>query len=256
MRLMLPTKTVWEEKASLLHALGLDEMIAPIISVVGAGGKTRTIEQLAIEYKQLRRKVIITTTTHMFRPVNFLWCSEESTQLLKNYLERDYAVWMGLPCDDEKMTAPKLSFLDELKEFDIPILIEADGAKRLPFKVPNAKEPVILSGSHMVIGVLGMDALGKTIKDICFRPEMIAQYLHKTEDELITKVDYIEVIKGSNGLMKGVTGDMKFVVILNKVDNDERAREAFRIREILKRLGILRVYLTSYQFKGQTEWRH
>ena len=244
---MLPSKKVWEEKAFLIPALGLDKMNAPIISVVGAGGKTKTIEQLAMEYKQLRKKVIITTTTHMFKPSNFLWCREESAEILKNYLDRDYAVWMGLPCSDEKMAAPKLSFLEQLKRINIPMLIEADGAKRLPFKVPNAKEPVILSGSHMVIGVLGMDALGNTIQEICFRPEMVAQYLHKTENQLITKEDYIEVINGSNGLAKGVTQDMEFVVILNKVDNEERAREACQIREILMSQGTLKVYLTSYK---------
>lgn len=244
---MLPSQTVWEEKASLLHALGLGKMKAPVISIVGAGGKTTIIEQLAMEYQQLRKKVIITTTTHMFRPDNFSWCREESAKLLENYLESDYAVWIGLPCNDEKMMAPKLSFLDKLKDFNIPMLIEADGAKRLPFKVPNDKEPVILSGSHMVVGVLGMDALGKEIKEICFRPEMVAQYLQKTEDQLLTKQDYIEVIKGSNGLAKGVTQNMKFIVILNKVDNEERAREACQIREILMKQGTIEVYLTSYQ---------
>lgn len=247
MRLILPSKTVWEEKASLLHALELDKINAPIISVVGAGGKTITIEQLAMEYKQLRKRVIITTTTHMFKPSNFLWCSEESSEILNSYLERDYATWIGLPCGDEKIMAPKPSFLDKLKEFNIPMLIEADGAKRLPFKVPKDNEPVILSGSHMVVGVLGMDALGKSIKEICFRSEMVAHYLHKTENQLITKEDYIEVIKGSNGLAKGVTKDMQYIVILNKVDNEERLREACQIREILMSQGTMKVYLTSYQ---------
>ncbi len=247
MRLILPYKTAWEENTSLLHAFGLDKITAPIVSVVGAGGKTKTIEQLAMEYKQLRKKVIITTTTHMFKPSNFLWCSEESTEILNSYLERDYAVWIGLPCSDEKMTAPKPSFLDKLKEYNIPMLIEADGAKRLPFKVPKDNEPVILSGSHMVIGVLGMDALGKSIKEICFRPERVAHYLHKTEDQLITKEDYIEVIKGSNGLVKGVTQDMEYIVILNKVDNEVRLREACQIREMLMSQGTMKIYLTSYQ---------
>ncbi len=247
MRLMLPSKVVWEEEASLIHAFGIDHRNAPIISVVGAGGKTKTIEQLAMEYKQLRKKVIITTTTQMFQPDQFLWCSEEATETLLNYLEIDYAVWMGLPCSDGKMKAPKPSFLDQLKELNIPMLIEADGAKRLPFKVPRENEPVILPGSQMVVGVLGMDALGRTIKEICFHPELVALYLHKTEDQLITKEDYIEVIKGSHGLAKGVTQDMDYIVVLNKVDNEERVRAACQIRDILMRQGIRRIYLTSYQ---------
>ena len=40
-------------------------------------------------------------------------------------------------------------------------MIEADGAKRLPLKVPGEWEPVIPDFTDLVVGVIGMDAVGR-----------------------------------------------------------------------------------------------
>ena len=45
------------------------------------------------------------------------------------------------------------------------ILVEADGAKRKPIKAPADYEPVIPSSTTLVIGVIGLDALGKAIDE-------------------------------------------------------------------------------------------
>jgi probable selenium-dependent hydroxylase accessory protein YqeC len=246
MKLMLPSKTVWEKNSSLRKALGIEEKVAPIISVVGAGGKTSTIEYLAKEYEALGKQVIVTTTTHMFRPTNWTWCREQTMEIVDKYLEKETVLWIGLPCGDEKMMSPDLAFLKQLKERILPILIEADGAKRLPFKFPGEREPVILEGSHMVIGVLGMDALGKPLKEVCFRFELAAEYLHKSDDEVLTEDDYVEVIKSNYGLKKGVAQGMDYIVILNKVDNATRQEQAIRIRAELLKNGIQKVFITSF----------
>ena len=56
------------------------------------------------------------------------------------------------------MTQPS----DELRKAVWPladlILIEADGARMMPCKVPAAYEPVILPETDTVLGVLGLDA--------------------------------------------------------------------------------------------------
>ena len=38
-----------------------------VIAVVGAGGKTTRIHKLAEQYRKLGQKVLVTTTTHMYR---------------------------------------------------------------------------------------------------------------------------------------------------------------------------------------------
>lgn len=247
MRIMLPSKREWEYNPSMIKVLGLKGDINPVISVVGAGGKTSTIEYLINEYVHIREKAIVSTTTHMFQPENYSWCKEESMESLDKYLDENNVVWLGIPCDNGKMKSPDLSILYSVGQKRIPLIIEADGSKRFPFKVPSEKEPVILEGSNIVIGVLGMDALGKPMKEVCFRYELAMKLLNKTADSLITSEDYVNIILNNAGLRKGIKNDMKYIVILNKVDNEEIEKEAILIRDMLDKCGFHNVYLSSYR---------
>lgn len=247
MKLMIPNKTEWEINPVLLDALGLDKVSSPVVSIVGGGGKTSTLEQLTKEYAQKRKQVIVTTTTHMMPPKHWPWCREESVEIVDRYLEKKGVAWIGLESDTGKMKSPTLEFLKKLTGKKLPMIIEADGAKRLPFKVPGEWEPVILEESTMVIGVLGMDALGKPLTDMCFRYEIASKLLDKPEDSIITKDDYTKVICNSWGLKKGLHKNMDYVIILNKVDDDQRLKDALCIRDMVRKLGIDKVYLSSYK---------
>lgn len=55
-----------------------------------------------------------------------------------------------------------------LSQFDV-ILIEADGAKRLPLKVPSDTEPVLIPQTGLIIACVGLTAGGKHFGDSCFR---------------------------------------------------------------------------------------
>lgn len=48
------------------------------------------------------------------------------------------------------------------------VLLEADGAKRMPCKVPAAHEPVLLPESDIVLTVAGLSALGRPLREVCF----------------------------------------------------------------------------------------
>ena len=69
------------------------------------------------------------------------------------------------------------------------ILIEADGAKKCPLKVPASWEPVIWGQTDLVIAVAGMDAAGKPIQEVCHRPENVADFLGKEAEEKVTEED-------------------------------------------------------------------
>ena len=72
-----------------------------------------------------------------------------------------------------KLTAPALSFetLAQLADF---VLVEADGAKRLPLKAHAPHEPVIPPNTRQTIYVVGADGFGRPIRQICHRPERYA----------------------------------------------------------------------------------
>ncbi len=249
---MLPNKIKWETNPFLLNSLGLDKLSAPIVSIVGGGGKSSTLEQLTKDYELKGESVIVTTTTHMMPPKHWTWCKEESLEVVDRYLEEENVLWIGLQSETGKMMSPSIDFLKNLTTKKLPILIEADGARRLPFKVPSEWEPVILEESTMVIGVLGMDALGKPLKDMCFRYELASKLLQKSEDNLITKEDYVNVICNTWGLKKGVEKSMDYVVVLNKVDDEHSLKEALDIRGMLRERGINKVFLSSYLSRSKS----
>lgn len=46
----------------------MDISVDRVIAFVGAGGKTTLIQKMARELQENGKKVIVTTTTHMYRP--------------------------------------------------------------------------------------------------------------------------------------------------------------------------------------------
>ena len=48
------------------------------------------------------------------------------------------------------------------------VLVEADGAKELPCKVPEEWEPVIPKQTTQVVAVYGLDAIGKHLQKLVF----------------------------------------------------------------------------------------
>ncbi len=71
-------------------------------------------------------------------------------------------------------------------------LIEADGARCLPFKVPKPWEPVIPEETTDIILVMGMDAEGKRICDTCYNPEGVADALGVSIETCLTREMMIE----------------------------------------------------------------
>ena len=56
-----------KEIPSLIRAFGLEGYKSPVLSAVGGGGKTTTLHRLADEYVKAGEKVVVTTTTHIFK---------------------------------------------------------------------------------------------------------------------------------------------------------------------------------------------
>ena len=58
----------WAEQPSLVRALMPSGSLPAVISLVGAGGKTTTMYQLADELAEQGKRVLVTTSTHIRRP--------------------------------------------------------------------------------------------------------------------------------------------------------------------------------------------
>ena len=62
-----------------------------IIAVVGSGGKTTLIKQLADSFRKEGKTVFVTTTTHMFIEENTL-CTDDAAQIIAQLKESEAAM--------------------------------------------------------------------------------------------------------------------------------------------------------------------
>ncbi len=80
----------------------------------------------------------------------------------------------------------------------------------------------------MLIGVVGMDALGEPIQKTCHRVEKVAKFLGKGIEETVTEDDIVEIAVSRDGLRKCVD-EREYRVLLNKADIPGKAEAAERI---------------------------
>ena len=154
-----------------------------IIAVVGSGGKTTLIKQLASRYRSQGKTVLITTTTHMFIEEGTLLTDDADT-IIGVLRETGYAM-AGIP-DGEKIRPLSKETFDAVCACADVVLVEADGSKRLPLKYPNAAEPVIPENTGKLIVVCGLNAIGQKAKDVCHRLELVKECLGIDDNTVVT----------------------------------------------------------------------
>lgn len=244
--------TICETK-TLREAAMISDKPVPVVSVIGAGGKTTTIHQLVEEYVQERVPVVVMTTTHMMQE-NHPWVcmvEEESDQervrvYMQKLLSAYDQLWIGSPAQAGKMSQPPKWCRKEILARKIPVLIEADGAKRLPLKVPAEHEPVILPQTTHVLAVYGMDSIGRTVEECCCRSELAEKLLGCDGQKRVTTEDIAFFAASNQGGKKGCPADAKYVVVLSKADTEERRQQALEISRMLSDQRIHRILITSY----------
>ncbi len=214
-----------------------------VISFSGAGGKTTTIMALAEELKcKNKSKILITTTTKMYLTKNTI--TDESIDSINKAWEKDSIVIAGKNLG-EKMGSFADDFLEEIVKISNVALIEADGAKRKPFKMPKRNEPVYISQSNKIVYVVGLDAVNMCLKDLC-RSELLQGILNKGENDKLSIDDVIKVILSSKGALKDVEG-RDFYLILNKADDENRKAVALEIiRKLFDKNMKIKVAITGY----------
>ena len=219
------------EKQSLIEALEIGEIKSPVISFIGAGGKTTTIKRLCREYIEKDIPVVVTTTTHLYNEDKPWFYLGKDLKDAKEILFKYNMIWLGSLNNKGKMSIPDEQFLHEMINLGYPVLIEADGARRLPLKSPGENEPVYLGKTTHVVNLYGIDSIGKKIKDISFRPELVASIVDKNVEDLVEEKDLAVLMTDRRAGMKYIDKNIKYNVILNKVDNYEDNIKAKRVVE-------------------------
>lgn len=218
----------------------LNVQYGDIISLAGAGGKTTTIKILTKELVQNKYRVLITTTTKMFKQDNTITIQDKN--LIEKTIKNKYWVFTGKDWGD-KIGSWNEFYLNEIIKLTDVTLIEADGAKCLPFKFPREKEPVYLNETNKIVYLIGMKALYQPLEYLC-RTELLTKFLQKQRREKLTKDDIIKVILSEQGAKKYI-GQRDLCIILNQVDNFNLLQEAINIAKAVTKAG-LKVAISSY----------
>ena len=159
------------------HSLigSLDLRGREVVSLVGAGGKTTLMYCLAKELLLAGEKVVTTTTTKILEPSSeetpclFVHSDEEELrQLALQHIDQFRHITLAR----ERIESRKLrgispdlvSLLCNSPEIDM-MIIEADGAAGRPVKAPRGWEPVIPAHTTLVVGLLGVDGVGKELNE-------------------------------------------------------------------------------------------
>jgi probable selenium-dependent hydroxylase accessory protein YqeC len=178
-------------------------------------------------------------------------CDKLSEYGIENFIHWNDEISVDIAGESHggKLTAPPQAQLERWMTLADIVLIEADGAKRMPCKAPAAHEPVLLPQCDTVLAVAGLSALRHPLREVCFRAELAAELLCVPQDAQLTPELLANLLASEAGGRKAV-GDRSFYVVLNQADTKEQAALARQIADILK--NIYRIScVTSHFEKGE-----
>ena len=186
------------------------------ICLVGGGGKTTVMYELAAAWAACGRKVLVLTSTHILRPADGSFAAD--VPAVQNLWQQGRYAVIGTPEPATgKLTAPPQGLYNELQSQADVILCEADGSRHHPCKAPAEHEPVLLPDSDIVLAVAGMDALGCSLAQACQRPQPAAELLGCSLDSVIDEQMLAALMLSEQGARKNV-GARAYYIVLNKCD--------------------------------------
>jgi probable selenium-dependent hydroxylase accessory protein YqeC len=214
-----------------------------VITVIGSGGKTTLIWNLATSVAALAgRKVLVSPTTKMLVP-------NPEENLYDRYYNHNEN---KLPCESDIFkpesgitlagsfndTSGKLEPLPrEIFDRFIPgydlVLIEGDGAKTLPLKAWAAHEPVVPHFTTLTIGVLPLWPLGKPVsEELVHRLPLFLSLTGAAMGEPLKPKHFLPLITGSK-IQPGLFAKARGKKLLFFNGDDEVARQAQEIVSLL-----------------------
>jgi molybdenum cofactor cytidylyltransferase len=225
---------------SLIERLGLTDR--ELIAFVGGGGKSTLTLRLGETIDHTGRRVVITTTTKMGAGQVPAWATPCRTpEEVGAALDRGAAAFLYASIEDEKVIGVTPDVVDTVHATSrATVVVEADGARRRPFKAPGPAEPVIPRRTTLVVVVVGMDALGGRIEDVCHRPERVRALTGREFDDALRPEDVATVAGHPDGGRKNAPAGARVVLALTKVTPEHAAATA-RIRDMVAPMPVVEI---------------
>lgn len=199
-----------------------------IISCVGSGGKTSLIYALANELK--KDKVLVTTTTKMFKPtykvVDYFLAKDQ----IKNFQYNKGITYLYDSVNSEnKVYCSEDTINSVIDNFDFTI-IESDGSKRKPLKAWQYGEPVIINKTTKTVGIIPIQAIGMEINnENIHRFQLFQSSFNLRNDKYINTRHLANIIFHYNGLFKDSLGER--ILFINGIDGEKELEMAQKLLE-------------------------
>jgi len=205
----------------------------PLISIVGAGGKTTTMYTLASELAQRGSRVITTTTTQIFFPEQ----SQTGTLIVAaetpTLLEMISAAWpqhQRVTVAGAVIRADKLAGLQPGQPYELlmqsgasAVIVEADGARHRMIKAPAEHEPVIPTHTNIALLMMSAGAINQPLSaEVAHRPERIASVVDMSLGEILTPTRIARLMNSEQGAMKNVPEAAAACLLITHVMEERR----------------------------------
>ena len=154
-----------------------------VTAVVGAGGKTTLIRELSARYRAQGKRVLVTTSTHMFREPSTLVDAQAAE--LVTVLQTEGFAMAGSAAPEGKIGPLPPGLYAACAAAD-EVLVEADGARGHLVKLPRAGEPVIFDNVTDIVLVINLKAEGLPLRVAAHHPEQVAAALGVAQDTPLT----------------------------------------------------------------------
>jgi probable selenium-dependent hydroxylase accessory protein YqeC len=219
----------------------------PLISIVGAGGKTTTMYTLAAELAQRGKRVVTTTTTNIYIPrqgeTDTLIVATETLQMLKMVND----AWKQYRCvtvAGAVIATGKLSGLQPDQPYELltkggadVVIVEADGARHAMIKAPAEYEPVVPMQTNVALLVMSAEAINQHLNaDIAHRPERIAAVLGIQQGDLLTPQLIARLMTSTQGAMKNIPEQAIVYLLITHV-SPEREVMAQEVAPLVKHIS-------------------
>jgi probable selenium-dependent hydroxylase accessory protein YqeC/molybdenum cofactor cytidylyltransferase len=230
----------------IYKGFNIEENKKELICFVGGGGKTTAMFKLAKELRKLGKSVLVTTTTAIFYPDKkdydrIVVTKDKFLGALEGLVNKEITVLGREVTEESKLLGVDKDFVEEIylsNLFDY-ILVEGDGSKGRPVKAPAEHEPVIPESTTKVIGVIGLDCIGKKIgEEYVHRPELFIKITESKTENIINVENLLKLIKSESGIFKSVPKKCERILVLNKVEGKEREKAALSILDKIIEEGI------------------
>lgn len=196
------------------------------LAIVGAGGKSTILFNSA---KEFGMPVVLAATTHLctdqlkLADIHLIIENRADVeQAFQNPL-KGITLLTGPIGENNRTRGVQTSEIDLIREYcdrlELPLLVEADGSRRLPLKAPAEHEPPIPEWVNQVVVVAGLSALGKTInEETIFRAEKFAELTGSRLGERITFEIITNYLVADEGGLKNIPYTARKSVFFNQLD--------------------------------------